>query len=170
MRTEYKRKSEWLERGLVTNSPVQHFPNWPKLTLLWEMVVPSEINCHLIWAASSRNLLDFGKWCLKMPESLSHWCLVPWWELIAGNCYMPWSFSGLLPFTEEASGSLNMHYFWDLKCWFQGDICVCVSPRWAGQEPEWFTSEVPWLQSMGAQGLQVLGNSPLRYSSVWHWW
>lgn len=128
--TEHKRKSSWLEEGLVISSPVQHFPNWPKLALLWEMVVPSERNCLLIWAASSRSLLDFGKWCLEMLESLGYWCLVPSWELRAGNCYVSQSFSGLLCFT----GSPKMHHLWDLKCWFQGDVCVCLKSQmgWPG--------------------------------------
>lgn len=141
---------------VVTNSPVQHFPKWPKSALLWEAVVSSERNCYVIWAASSRNLLDLGKWCLEMLESLGHWCLVTWWELRAGNCYMSWSFSSLLCFTEEVSGSPKMHHFWNLKRWFQENLCVSVSPRWLGQGPEWFTSEVPLLQNLGAHVLQAL--------------
>lgn len=76
VRTKHKRKCYLLEEGLVANCSVKCFPNRPMSALLWEMV-PSKRNCHLIWAASSRNLLDFGKQCLEMPESLDHWCLVP---------------------------------------------------------------------------------------------
>lgn len=77
----------------------------------FSVVVSPERNCHFIWAAPVRGLLGFGKGCSEMLESLSPWYLVSWWELRAGSCNEPWSFSGLLCFTEEASGSFKVHHF-----------------------------------------------------------
>lgn len=90
VRTEQERKTYWLEGCWVTYSPVWHFPIWANqlAKVKMSLCVPLQRNCDGIWAASYRNLLDFGKWWSEMPESLGHWFLVPWWELRAGKSYM----------------------------------------------------------------------------------
>lgn len=121
-------------------------------------------------AASSRSLLDFGKWCLEMPKSLGHWCPSALVNLRTGNSYVPWG-SSILCFTEEASGSLKMHNFWDLKCWFEGIMCVYVCKTQMGwPEASMIHTCSALALDWGGQVLQALENLTLKYSSVWLWW
>lgn len=92
-------------------------------------------------------------------------------KLRTGKSYGCWEFSGLLCFTEKASGSLKLHNFWDLKCWFEGGMCVHVCKTQIGWPEAWMIHTWSALAlDWGGQVLQSLDNSTLRYGNVWLWW